>query len=169
MERKDQTLDTVRAKFSEYWPDAEMPDSVRQLWTRRLKNLNMNDLYESLDEVRVKYSSKTPQLKWVMEAYYEINGRRRTAPTQSVAEIEKEQLDQRLDEEAEQFMQKVEKDLTMVSEDEKCRAAEALPFAVKRKPAEWGRITKGLVWQKLFGSSRSNASRSPSLGLGPPV
>ena len=169
MQRNDQTFDTVRTKFSDYWPDADMPDSVRQLWTRKLKNLNMNDLYDALDEVRVKYSSKTPQLKWVMEAYFEINGRRRTAPTQSVAESEKEQLDAKLDEEAEDFMRKVEKDLSMVSEDEKCRAAEALPFAASRKPAEWGRITKGLVWLKLFGSSRLSASPSPSLGLGPPV
>lgn len=169
MQRNDHTFETVRTKFSEYWPEADLPESVRKLWTRKLKFLNMNDLHESLDDVRVKYSSKTPQLKWVMDAYYEINNRRRVTPQQSVIEIEKQNLDRTHDKEAEEFMQKVDRDLGMVSEDEKCRVAETLPFTCKRKPSEWGRLTKGLVWQKLFASSPSNASQSLNLGLVPPV
>ena len=166
--RENKTYADVKEKFVGYWPKAKLTDMEKKLWDDRLKNLNMNDLWEALDNVKVNHSSVYPQLSWVLKAYHEIAGSRRLDVSQLGPTAEDKEEFQK-DQEAIAFNEKVDKDLATVSDDEKRRAAESLPFAVSRSPSEWGTITKGLVWVKLFGSLPSSVNPSLNLGHGPPV
>lgn len=165
----DQTYNDIKKKFAGYWPKAKMTDIERRLWDKRLRSLNMNDLSEALDEVKAAYYAATPQLNWVLKEYRAINGRRAANRLQPVGPTEDEVKEALKDQEAMAFRARVESDLALVSDDDKRRAADSLPIPVDRPPAEWGSVTKGLVWLKLFGHSASSASPSLSHGHGPPV
>ena len=165
----DQTYNNIRQKFVGYWPKANLTDMERKLWDSRLRGLNMNDLSEALDEVKAQYYAATPQLNWVLTQYKTINRRRAGNRLQPVGPSEEEVKEALEDQEAIAFRARVESDLKMVSDDEKRRAADSLPFPVHRPTSEWGSVTKGLVWLKLFGNSASSASPSLSPEHAPPV
>lgn len=165
----NKTFDDVRDKFVGYWPKAKLTDMEKKLWNERLRGLNMNDLWEALDEVKAARTGLFPQLQWVLKEYHKINSKRASNRLQPVGPTEDQIKEAAGDEEAMAFRARVEADLDMVSDDEKRRVAETLPILVRRAPSEWGSVTKGLVWLKLFGPSSSSASPSPSLDLGPPV
>ena len=158
------TMDDVRRKFREYWPTANMPDCVRDLWRQRLSNLNPGCLYECLDDVRLKYTSSTPQLKWVLNAYHSLY--RSKFRSLDMTELNKAHDRMKVSEEdsdATRFKEKVSRELALCSENELRDAAKSLPISVSSNPSTWGDITKGLVWLKLFGNSLSSAS--PDLSL----
>lgn len=56
-------------KINQYWPQFSWNDSLRNLWTQKLKSLNQDRLSQALDDVRSSYSSESPQLKWIQEKY----------------------------------------------------------------------------------------------------
>ena len=163
------TFDDVRAKFTAFWPKAEMPPAVGDLWRRRLSGLNMNCLLECLDEVRVKYYANTPQLKWVLDEYYTLwNDKFRGADMTDMDKAAMAAKQEEEDRESREFAEKVERDLACCCENELRAAAAALPIRVSEDPSSWGKVTKGLVWVKLFASSSSSANQSPNPDHGLP-
>ena len=163
----ERDFDDVRRKFAEFWPKADLPPAVAELWRSRLSGLNMNCLYECLDDVRVKYYANTPQLKWVLDAYYSVWENRFKSADNSA--LDKANAMARIAEErkeADEFNAKVERELSACSDNELRAAASRLPFNVSHDPSEWGRVTKGMVWVKLFGNSRSSVNRSHSQDQG---
>lgn len=155
------TIDDVRNRVSEYWPTAELNEATRKLWYKRLKDKNPARLMEALDEVRVKYASATPQLKWILDAYANLKPEKlESVWTDSMKDAEAEA---KYDRDVEEFRQKVGRDLATCSENELREAARSIPFSfASRSPDQWGNVTKGLVWLKLFGNLPSSASPSPS-------
>lgn len=63
------TFESNVHKINQYWPQFSWNDSLRNLWTQKLKGLNQDRLSLALDEVRASYSSEAPQLKWIQEKY----------------------------------------------------------------------------------------------------
>ena len=163
----ERTVEEVRSKFADYWPKADIPEAVKFLWREKLRNLNNNVLWEALDEVRVKYASQTPQIKWVLDAYDTIyRGRYMNFSSSSVSESER-LIEEEHDRQCREFGDRVEADLAGISEDELRAVADKIPIAMDPSPKNWGSVQRGLVWVKLFGNSRSSASPSPSLDLVP--
>lgn len=165
----DRTYNDVKDKFVGYWPKAKFTAMEKKLWDQRLRNLNMNDLWEALDEVKASHYASTPQMNWVLKEYHKINSKRASNRLQSIGPSPDEVQELLRDQEALSFRARVDVDLESVSDDEKRRAAASLPIPVDRSPSDWGSVTKGLVWLKLFGGSSSSASPSPSPDLAPPV
>ena len=161
------TVEEVRSKFAEYWPKADIPEAVKCLWRDKLRNLNNNVLWEALDEVRVKYASQTPQIKWVLDAYHEIyRARYMNFSSSSVSESERA-AEEEHDRQCREFGDRVKADLDRMSEDELRAVADKIPIAMDPNPKKWGSVQRGLVWVKLFGHSQSSASPSPSPDLVP--
>ena len=159
------TIDEIKQKFADYWPKAEIPDAVKSLWRERLRNLNNNVVWEALDEVRVKYSSQTPQIKWVLDSYHEIY-RSRYMNSPSLIQNDSERiLEEQADRESREFADRAKADLERISEDELRAVADQIPIVMDPNPKKWGSVQRGLVWVKLFGSSQSSAS--PSLSPDP--
>lgn len=157
------TFDDVRAKFVDFWPKAQMPAAVGELWRNRLSGLNMDCLFECLDEVRVKYYANTPQLKWVLDEYYSLWEKKfRSLDTSELDRSALAAKQEEEDREAREFAAKVDRDLASCCENELREAALSLPIRVSSDPSSWGSITKGLVWLKLFANSPSSASPSRS-------
>jgi hypothetical protein len=165
----DRTYNDVKDKFHGYWPKAKFSPMEKTLWDQRLRNLNMNYLWEALDDVKCAHYGSTPQLNWVLKAYAEVSARIRPGKLEHIGPTPEEIEEFKKDQEAIAFQERVDKDLSTVSDDEKRRAAESLPVTVASNIASWGKVTKGLVWLKLFGGSPSSASQSHSLVHVPPV
>jgi|TARA_R110000803_G_scaffold154852_1_gene219625 hypothetical protein len=165
---KKYTINDVRSRVNDYWPNADINDATRKLWYQRLKDKNAKRLLDALDDVRVKYASSTPQLKWILDAYNTLQPERLALVwTDDMKDAEAEA---KYDEDVRLFKEKVARDLATCTEDELCEAARSIPFSfASRKPEKWGNLTKGLVWLKLFGDSPSSASQSPSQEPAPPA
>mgnify|MGYP003148951243 FL=1 len=159
------TTDEIKQKFADYWPKAEIPDAVKSLWRERLRNLNNNVLWEAFDEVRVKYSSQTPQIKWVLDSYHEIYRSRYMNSPSSIQNDSQRILEEQADRESRDFADRAKADLDRISEDELRAVADQIPIVMDPNPKKWGSVQRGLVWVKLFGSSQSSAS--PSLSPDP--
>jgi hypothetical protein len=166
--QNDHTINDVRKRVNEYWPNAELNEATRKLWYKRLKDKNATRLMEALDDVRVKYASATPQLKWILDAYNNLKPERlEPVWTDTMKDAEEEA---KYDRDVQAFKEKVARDLATCTENELCEAARSIPFSfASRKPENWGNVTKGLVWLKLFGNSPSNASPNPSPEPAPPA
>jgi hypothetical protein len=165
---KKYTINDVRSRVNDYWPNADINEATRKLWYQRLKDKNAKRLLDALDDVRVKYASSTPQLKWILDAYNSLQPERLASVwTDDMKDAEAEA---KYDEDVRLFKEKVARDLATCTEDELCEAARSIPFSfASRKPEKWGNLTKGLVWLKLFGDSPSSASQSPSQEPAPPA
>lgn len=155
------SMNDARKRLTEYWPNADLNEPTRKLWYRKLKDKNPSRLLEAMDEVRVKYASATPQLKWILDAYNQLKPERlEPVWTDSMKDAEAEA---QYDRDVEEFRAKVARDLATCSENELREAARSIPFSfASRSPDRWGHVTKGLVWLKLFGNSPSSASPSLS-------
>ena len=58
------------------WPEWNPSDQEHRDFRRILKNMNYEDLDEAMLQVKVNYSSKIPQLKWIVTAYHRLRDER---------------------------------------------------------------------------------------------
>lgn len=69
----------VQVLFAHRWPEWEPTDQERRDWLRVMKNWDWDQLDEAMLEVKMRYSSKIPQLKWIRDAYYRLRDERQKA------------------------------------------------------------------------------------------
>tara|TARA_R100000664_G_C2694722_1_gene97411 strand:- start:105 stop:560 length:456 start_codon:yes stop_codon:yes gene_type:complete len=61
------------------WPEWEPTDQDRRDWKKMATNWSWEMLDDAMLKVRMNYSSKIPQMKWVREAYYSLLDEERQA------------------------------------------------------------------------------------------
>jgi len=66
----------IRTLFAHRWPEWNPSDQEHRDFRRILKNMNYEDLDEAMLQVKVNYSSKIPQLKWIVTAYHRLRDER---------------------------------------------------------------------------------------------
>ena len=59
-------------KINGLWPDANWTPEESAFYRKQLEQLDQDWLYEAIEEVRVTYSSKKPELKWFMDVYNRV-------------------------------------------------------------------------------------------------
>jgi len=82
----------IRTLFAHRWPEWNPSDQEHRDFRRILKNMNYSDLDEAMLQVKVNYSSKIPQLKWIVTAYHRLRDERQKGQRSQSAQREDEAL-----------------------------------------------------------------------------
>ena len=69
----------IRTLFAHRWPEWNPSDQEHRDFRSVMKNMSYEDLDEAMLQVKVNYSSKIPQLKWIVTAYHRLRDERRKA------------------------------------------------------------------------------------------
>jgi len=64
--------DENRQRIRQLWPTAMYPDYLGKLMRERLSGLNQEWLTRAIEDVKCRFSSHQPELKWFLEAYERI-------------------------------------------------------------------------------------------------
>jgi len=64
-----------RERIRQLWPTAMYPEHLGNLMRQRLSGLNQEWLTQAIEDVKCKFSSHQPELKWFLEAYERIEER----------------------------------------------------------------------------------------------
>jgi len=73
--REDITWEDNEQRIRELHPTAMYPPALKALIKQQLSKLNQQWLREALDEVKCKFASHQPELKWWLQAYERIEAR----------------------------------------------------------------------------------------------
>lgn len=63
----------------ELWPDAVWNDTLRSLFMKELEPLQQDALADAIRLVKKTYTSQQPEVKWVLQAYSEVQNAKRLA------------------------------------------------------------------------------------------
>ena len=63
----------------ELWPDAVWNDTLRSLFMKELEPLQQGAVAEAIRLVKKTYTSQQPEVKWVLQAYSEVQNAKRLA------------------------------------------------------------------------------------------
>lgn len=61
------------------WPDAVWNDALRSLFMKELEPLDQTALADAIRQVKKTYTSQQPEVKWVLEAYAQVQNANRLA------------------------------------------------------------------------------------------
>ena len=67
------------ALFATRWPEWNPSDQERRDWRSMAHGWSGTRLEEAMLQVRMKYSSKIPQMKWIRDAYFQLRDAERKA------------------------------------------------------------------------------------------
>tara|TARA_R100001510_G_C7653796_1_gene212231 strand:+ start:2117 stop:2641 length:525 start_codon:yes stop_codon:yes gene_type:complete len=170
-------FDNVWPLMQSLWPHADLGDGfeLRNLYRDRLSQCRPELLETAIKDVRANYSSKTPELKWILERYRKLLQEWRSnqeSPTLTDSEDpEKEMI-----REIEADRSRISFNLSLLSEEELCDLREEIarrPFLrsfagrLGGPPDEWTHFQRGIAWA-LHTSLLSDQSQDHSQGQEPP-
>ena len=75
----NKTWDDNRTAINELWPVAQFTNEEKRLWHDDLSPLDQDILYDAIRNAKRSHDSVYPQLKWILDAYRELNNLRRAA------------------------------------------------------------------------------------------
>lgn len=78
-----QSVSDTMSYVTQLWPHFAWTPAIREVWVERLKDLNQSVVVQALKEVRAMYTSREPELKWVLARAGELAGQRFPAPNES--------------------------------------------------------------------------------------
>ena len=67
------------ALFVTRWPEWNPPEQEKRDWRTMTNGWNWTRLEEAMLQVRMNYSSKIPQMKWIKDAYFRLRDEERKA------------------------------------------------------------------------------------------
>tara|TARA_R110000824_G_scaffold168936_3_gene345938 strand:- start:216 stop:695 length:480 start_codon:yes stop_codon:yes gene_type:complete len=67
------------ALFVTRWPEWNPPEQEKRDWRTMTNNWSWTRLEEAMLQVRMSYSSKIPQMKWIRDAYFRLRDEERKA------------------------------------------------------------------------------------------
>lgn len=154
------------------WPHADLGDGpgLKGLYRKKLKGFKRLDLLEmALEDVRTNYSSKTPELKWIRERYFQLlrewEDNREKASSRPTEQSEAEYM-----KEVEESRERISFNLSLLTEDEMATLRKEMrsrPFlcsmagGLHGPPGSWTHFSRGMAWA-LHTSLLSDQSRDPS-------
>jgi hypothetical protein len=75
----NRTWDENRAAINQLWPVAQFTEEEKRLWNDDLSGLDQDTLYDSIRNAKRTHDSIYPQLKWIRDAYRDLDALRRAA------------------------------------------------------------------------------------------
>ena len=75
----NRTWDENKTAINELWPVAQFTNEEKRLWTDDLSGLDQVMLYDAIRNAKRNHDAVYPQLKWILDAYRELNSMRRAA------------------------------------------------------------------------------------------
>ena len=81
-ERQESVTDSI-ALAEQLWTHFAWTPALREVWIERLKGLKQNVVRQALKEVRAMYTSREPELKWVLAKCGELTAQQFPEPNQS--------------------------------------------------------------------------------------
>lgn len=75
----NRTWDENRTAINELWPVAQFTNEEKRLWHDDLSGLDQDMLYDAIRNAKRNHDAVYPQLKWILDAYRELNSMRRAA------------------------------------------------------------------------------------------
>ena len=73
------TWDDNRAAINQLWPVMQFTEEEKKLWCDDLSSLDQDTLYDAIRNVKRNKDSLYPQLKWVLDAFRELDHAKRQA------------------------------------------------------------------------------------------
>lgn len=157
-----------------FWPQADLGEGVelKKLYRERLRNCRPELLELALKEVRANYSSRTPELKWILEKYRRLLREWNSNQNKPAPGTEKGQADLEMMKEIEEDRERIAFNLSLLEaheidilkEDIAQRAfLQSLVGRYNGPPDQWSHFQKGVAWA-LYTSLSSDQSRGPSPG-----
>jgi hypothetical protein len=151
------TFGTNTEKLKGLWPTALFPGDWLELFRNTFEGRNQFWVSEALNRVKLRYSSSQPELRWIAEAFREIE-REQSAATRAKTETDNPRKTREDD------LAEVEADHRMMLEEllklDPFTRWEALDrisngplgFLVGKlghDPKTWGRFAVGMVWASI--------------------
>jgi hypothetical protein len=81
-ERQESVADNI-ALAEQLWTHFAWTPALREVWIERLKGLKQNVVRQALKEVRAMYTSREPELKWVLARCGELTAQQHPEPNES--------------------------------------------------------------------------------------
>jgi hypothetical protein len=81
-ERQESVTDSI-ALAEQLWTHFAWTPALREVWIERLKGLKQSVVRQALKEVRAMYTSREPELKWVLARCGELTAQQYPEPNQS--------------------------------------------------------------------------------------
>jgi len=86
--RDDITWEENEKVIRDLWPTAMYPEHLKDLVKRQLSKLNQQWLREAIEEVKCKFASHQPELKWWLVEYEKVEERwLKTQPPKKCADV----------------------------------------------------------------------------------
>ena len=81
-ERQESVADNI-ALAEQLWTHFAWTPALREVWIERLKGLKQHIVRQALKEVRAMYTSREPELKWVLARCGELTAQQHPEPNES--------------------------------------------------------------------------------------
>lgn len=75
----NRTWDENRAAINQLWPIVQFTEEEKRLWCDDLSGLDQDMLYDAIRNAKRNHDAVYPQLKWILDAYRDLNSMRRAA------------------------------------------------------------------------------------------
>jgi len=165
------TFDDIWPMMQALWPHADLGDGpgLRNLYRERLSKCRPALLEQALKDVRTNYSSRTPELKWILERYRGLH-REWESNISPVEQTSKEEEEKAYMDEVRQSRERIAFNLSLLTPDEiaKIRAElQKKPFLSSivgkiHGPIEgWSYFSQGMAWA-LHSTLSSGQSPGPN-------
>ena len=170
-------FDDIWPLMKALWPHADLGTGheLRGLYRKRLGKCRPELLEIALEDVRANYSSRTPELKWILERYRTLY-REWKENTSKGNEAPVEDDGEDIRKEVERDRQRIAFNLSLLTTEEIDELREevarrtylqSILGKVHGSPETWSHFTRGMVWA-LYTSSLSGQSHGPSQELKQP-
>jgi hypothetical protein len=169
------TFEDVWPLLKALWPSADLGEGfeLRNLYRERLGKCRPELLEAAIKDVRAQYSSKTPELKWIIERYRSLL--REWESNRGVIAETKEEDDVEYMKEVEADRSRCSFNLSLLSPDEIAELRKEIAShtylngiagRLHGPPESWTHFSRGMAWA-LYSSLSSGQSRGRSLDQEP--
>lgn len=145
------------------WPHADLGDGheLRNLYRERLGKCKPALLEQAIKDVRANYSSRTPELKWILERYRTLY-REWKANTTAGNEAPVEDDEAEIRKEVQRDRERIAFNLSLLTPEEIGELREevarrtylqSILGKVHGSPETWSHFTRGMVWALYMSSS----------------
>ena len=173
------TFEDIWPLMKGLWPHAELGEGfeLRNLYRERLGRCKPELLEQAIKDVRANYSSRTPELKWILERYRALLREQKAQQASASGE------DTTVEDEA-AFLQEVARDreriafnLSLLTPGEISTLREevarrtflaSMVGKIHGPPETWSHFAKGMAWA-IHSSLLSDPSRGPNQGQKQPA
>tara|TARA_R110000803_G_scaffold16114_7_gene44279 strand:- start:8827 stop:9360 length:534 start_codon:yes stop_codon:yes gene_type:complete len=169
------TFEDIWPLLKALWPAADLGEGfeLRNLYRERLSKCRPEILERAVKDVRTNYSSKTPELKWILERYRNLL--REWESNRTVVACSKEEEDEKYMEEVTRDRERTAFNLSLLTPEEIGELRKEIAHRTYLRgivgrlhgpPESWTHFSRGMAWA-LYSSLSSDQNQGHSQGQEP--